>query len=119
MGSFTLSTERKSGLPVSDYFSIQVFTFINSPRVDTDGVFADFFTVAVRTGGPGMNGISLLLIERTMPGVATRHMQCSGVWASGTSYVTFEDVKVPVENIIGKENKGFKAIMVKHPRIVC
>lgn len=88
-------------------------TFKNSPPVSIDGVFADFFTVAVRTGGPGMNGISLLLIERTMPGVATRHMQCSGVWASGTSYVTFEDVKVPVENIIGKENKGFKAIMVR------
>jgi alkylation response protein AidB-like acyl-CoA dehydrogenase len=47
-----------------------------------------------------------------MPGVSTRQMNCSGVWASGTSYVTFEDVKVPVENLIGKENKGFKAIMV-------
>jgi hypothetical protein len=37
-----------------------------------------------------MNGVSLLLIEKTMPGVSTRHMPCSGVWASGTSYVTFE-----------------------------
>ncbi|KAJ3104569.1 hypothetical protein HDU97_009081 [Phlyctochytrium planicorne] len=77
----------------------------------TNGVFADYFTVAARTGGPGMGGISLLLVERTMPGVTTRHMPCSGVWASGTSYITFEDVKVPVENIIGKENKGFKCIM--------
>lgn len=59
-----------------------------------------------------MGGISLLLMERSMPGVSTRQMNCSGVWASGTSYVTFEDVKVPVENLIGKENKGFKAIMV-------
>jgi alkylation response protein AidB-like acyl-CoA dehydrogenase len=59
-----------------------------------------------------MGGLSLLLIERSMPGVSTRQMHCSGVWASGTSYVTFEDVKVPVENLIGKENKGFKAIMV-------
>jgi alkylation response protein AidB-like acyl-CoA dehydrogenase len=59
-----------------------------------------------------MGGLSLLLIERSMPGVSTRQMNCSGVWASGTSYVTFEDVKVPVENLIGKENKGFKAIMV-------
>lgn len=63
-----------------------------------------------RTGGPGMNGLSLILIERTMPGVSTRHMACSGVWASGTTYITFEDVKVPVENLIGKENKGFKVI---------
>ncbi|RHZ54188.1 hypothetical protein Glove_429g42 [Diversispora epigaea] len=77
----------------------------------TNGVFADYFTTAVRTGGPGMGGISLLLIERSRPGVKTRQMQCMGVWASGTAYVTFEDVKVPKSNIIGKENGGFKCIM--------
>jgi alkylation response protein AidB-like acyl-CoA dehydrogenase len=76
----------------------------------TNGVFADFFTVAVRTGGEGMDGISLLLVERS-PGVTTRLMNCSGVWSSGTTYITFEDVKVPVENLIGQENKGFKYIM--------
>ncbi|CAG8551724.1 10983_t:CDS:2 [Dentiscutata erythropus] len=77
----------------------------------TNGVFADYFTTAVRTGGPGMGGISLLLIERTRPGVKTRQMQCTGVWASGTAYVTFEDVKVPKSNLVGKENRGFKCIM--------
>jgi len=77
----------------------------------TNGVFADYFTTAVRTGGPGMKGVSLLLIEKTMPGVTTRRMKCSGVWPSGTTYITFEDVKVPVENLIGKENAGFKYIM--------
>ena len=58
-----------------------------------------------------MKGISLLLVERTMPGVTTRKMKCSGVWSSGTTYITFEDVKVPVENLIGEENNGFKCIM--------
>ncbi|KAI9094554.1 acyl-CoA dehydrogenase/oxidase [Phlyctochytrium arcticum] len=77
----------------------------------TNGIFADYFTVAARTGGEGMGGVSLLLVEKTMPGVTTRHMPCMGVWASGTTYITFEDVKVPVENLIGKENKGFKYIM--------
>jgi len=38
-------------------------------------------------------------------------MQCSGVWASGTAYITMESVKVPVANLIGEENKGFIAIM--------
>jgi alkylation response protein AidB-like acyl-CoA dehydrogenase len=76
----------------------------------TNGVFADYFTTAVRTGGPGMGGVSLLLIDRS-PGVTTRQMNCSGVWSSGTTYITFEDVKVPVENLLGKENKGFKYIM--------
>ncbi|CEQ40397.1 SPOSA6832_02004 [Sporobolomyces salmonicolor] len=65
---------------------------------------------AVRTGGKGMGGISLLVVERT-EGVTTRRMDCMGVWASGTTFVTFEDVKVPVENLLGRENKGFQLIM--------
>eukprot|EP01117_Protostelium_nocturnum_P013518 TRINITY_DN5050_c0_g1_i1.p1 TRINITY_DN5050_c0_g1~~TRINITY_DN5050_c0_g1_i1.p1 ORF type:complete len:563 (-),score=249.06 TRINITY_DN5050_c0_g1_i1:118-1806(-) len=79
----------------------------------TNGVFADYFTVAVRTGDTesGMFGLSMLLIERTMPGVKTQQMKCSGVWPSGTSYITFEDVKVPVENLIGNEGEGFKSIL--------
>ncbi|KAF2275963.1 putative acyl-CoA dehydrogenase [Westerdykella ornata] len=85
----------------------------------TNGVWADYFTTAVRTGGPGMNGVSLLLIERSAGGVSTRKMDCQGVWSSGTTYITFEDVKVPVENLIGKENQGFKVIMTNfnHERI--
>ena len=89
----------------------------------TNGVFADYFTVAVRTGGEGMGGISLLLLERNMEGITTKQMKCSGVWPSGTTYITLEDVKVPVSNLIGKENSGFKYIMYNfnHERwsIVC
>ena len=73
----------------------------------TNGIWSDYFTTAVRTGGEGMNGVSVLLIERSAGGVSTRKMDCQGVWSSGTTYVTFEDVKVPVENLIGKENQGF------------
>ncbi|TVY12780.1 Acyl-CoA dehydrogenase apdG [Lachnellula arida] len=87
----------------------------------TNGVWSDYFTTAVRTGTPesGMNGISVLLIERSAGGVSTRKMDCQGVWSSGTTYITFEDVKVPVENVIGKVNGGFKVIMTNfnHERI--
>ena len=85
----------------------------------TNGIWSDYFTVAVRTGKPGMNGISVLLIERDFGGVSTRRMDCQGVWSSGTTYITFEDVKVPVENLLGKENQGFKVIMTNfnHERI--
>ncbi|KAH7126843.1 acyl-CoA dehydrogenase/oxidase [Dendryphion nanum] len=85
----------------------------------TNGIWCDYFTVAVRTGGPGMNGVSVLLVERSAGGVTTRRMDCQGVWSSGTTYITFEDVKVPVENLIGKENQGFKVIMTNfnHERI--
>ncbi|KAI5818054.1 acyl-CoA dehydrogenase/oxidase [Pyronema omphalodes] len=77
----------------------------------TNGVWSDWFTVAVRTGGPGMGGVSVLIIPRG-EGVTTRQMDCMGVHGSGTTYVTFEDVKVPVENLVGKENQGFKVIMM-------
>ncbi|KAH8904542.1 acyl-CoA dehydrogenase [Coniochaeta sp. PMI_546] len=85
----------------------------------TNGIWCDYFTTAVRTGGPGMNGVSLLLIERDFGGVSTRRMDCQGVWSSGTTYITFEDVKVPVENLLGKENQGFRCIMTNfnHERI--
>ncbi|QDZ24412.1 acyl-CoA dehydrogenase [Chloropicon primus] len=77
----------------------------------TNGIMSDFFTVAVRTGGPGPQGISMVLIEKSMPGVKCRQMDCTGVWASGTTYITFDDVKVPVENLIGQEGHGFRYIM--------
>jgi alkylation response protein AidB-like acyl-CoA dehydrogenase len=77
----------------------------------TNGIFAKYFTVACRTGEAGMNGISLLMVESDMPGVTTRKMKCSGVWSSGTTYITFDDVKVPKGNLLGKENSGFKYIM--------
>lgn len=85
----------------------------------TNGIWCDYFTTAVRTSDKGMNGLSVLLIERSMGGVSTRRMDCQGVWSSGTTYITFEDVKVPVENLVGKENQGFKVIMTNfnHERI--
>lgn len=76
----------------------------------TGGVNSDYFVTAVRTGGKGMGGISLVVVERT-EGLSTRQMDCMGVWASGTTYVTYEDVRVPVENVLGRENKGFPVIM--------
>lgn len=77
----------------------------------TNGIYADYFTVAARTGGPGPNGISMLLVERGTAGVDTRRMQCQGVWPSGTTFVTFTEAKVPKVNLIGKLNEGFKQIM--------
>jgi alkylation response protein AidB-like acyl-CoA dehydrogenase len=58
-----------------------------------------------------MAGLSLLLLEKTMPGIKTRHMKCQGDWASGTTFITFEDVIVPEENLIGVEGEGFNYVM--------
>lgn len=76
----------------------------------TNGIYADYFTVALNTDGPGQNGMSMLLIERG-PGVETKKMSCQGVWTSGTTFVTFTDVKVPKENLIGIRKEGFKQVM--------
>merc|ERR1719424_2214853 len=77
----------------------------------TNGIYADYFTVLCRTGGAGAGGQSMLLIEKTMPGVITTKMKCMGVWPSGTTMVEFEDVKVPKANIIGVAGLGFKQTM--------
>eukprot|EP00301_Raphidiophrys_heterophryoidea_P011592 c17733_g1_i1.p1 GENE.c17733_g1_i1~~c17733_g1_i1.p1 ORF type:complete len:531 (+),score=158.27 c17733_g1_i1:43-1593(+) len=76
----------------------------------TNGTFADYFVTAVRTGGSGIGGISLLLIERG-PGLETELIRTSYSPVAGTAYVTMRNVKVPVENILGVENQGFKCIM--------
>jgi len=78
----------------------------------TSGMKADFFTVAVRTGGEGMNGISLFLLEKGMKGITCRKLETQGWASSNTAFITFDDVKVPVENLIGQENQGFLAIML-------
>ncbi|KAJ3071636.1 hypothetical protein HK102_006397, partial [Quaeritorhiza haematococci] len=72
----------------------------------TNGVFCDYFSTAVRTD----KGISMLLIERS-EGVETKGIKTSYSSAAGTAYITFENVKVPVENLLGVENKGFQVIM--------
>eukprot|EP00461_Guttulinopsis_vulgaris_P001312 UN01312 len=78
----------------------------------TNGTFCDYFVTAVRTGKKedGAKGVSLLFIERS-EGVKTQKIVTSYSPAAGTAYITFDNVKVPVENLLGKENDGFRSIM--------
>jgi len=55
--------------------------------------------------------VSVLIIPLKVPGVSTRKMYNSGVGASGSTFITFDDVVVPAENLIHKENRGFEVIM--------
>ena len=81
------------------------------PHRITCGGFATYFTTAVRTGGAGGAGISILLIERS-PGLTTRHVYIQSSTLTGTAFVTLEDVRVPVADMIGKVNQGFKALIL-------
>jgi len=73
----------------------------------TGGMMGDYFTTCVRTGGEGMMGLSLLLIERDMPGVSIRKMETQFDNAHSTTFINLEDVRVPVSNLIGEEGMGF------------
>jgi alkylation response protein AidB-like acyl-CoA dehydrogenase len=86
----------------------------------TGGHMADYFTLACRTGGKGMTGISLLLVDRNTPGLSVRKMATQFDTSHSTTMVTLEDVKVPVENLIGEENQGFMLIMnnFNHERFI-
>ncbi len=78
----------------------------------TSGCRADQITCAVRTGGPGAHGISLLVIEAQTPGYAvSEKLKKTGWWASDTAEIFFDNCRVPVENLIGEENQGFYGIM--------
>jgi len=78
----------------------------------TSGMRADYLTTAVRTGGPGAAGVSLLLIDMNSPGMTRTKLQKMGWWASDTASIFFQDVRVPAENLIGAEGRGFPAIML-------
>src|SRR6185436_974369 len=74
---------------------------------------ADIVMTAVRTGGPGHGGVSMLVIERGTPGFSvSKKLQKMGWWASDTAELTFEGCRVPVANRIGDENAGFAPIMM-------
>ena len=78
----------------------------------TSGMRADYYTVAVRTGGEGRSGVSLLLIERDRPGFGRTALDRKmGWWCSDTATLYFEDCRVPAGNLLGEENQGFALIM--------
>jgi acyl-CoA dehydrogenase len=77
----------------------------------TSGVRADFVTVAVRTGGAGHAGISLLVVEKGTPGFTVdRGLRKMGWHCSDTAELSFVDVRVPVANLVGEEGSGFGQI---------
>lgn len=77
----------------------------------TSGMRADYLTVAVRTGGEGAGGVSLLLIEGDTPGLSRTKLKKMGWWASDTATLHFDECRLPAENLIGEEGHGFKIIM--------
>ena len=90
-----------------DYFLLNgQKTFISN------GYLADLVVVAARTGGEGIGGISLLVVESHQKGFKRgKKLEKIGLKAQDTAELFFEDVEVPKENLLGKKNQGFRYLM--------
>jgi acyl-CoA dehydrogenase len=78
----------------------------------TGGMRANWVSTAVRTGGEGAAGVSMLLIPTDAEGFSRTALdRKQGWWASDTATLYFDNVRVPVANLIGEENQGFRVIM--------
>ncbi len=77
----------------------------------TSAMRADYLTCAVRTGGAGAGGISLLLIDMNSEGITRQRLDKMGWRCSDTAAIYFSDVRVPATNLIGPENGGFIGIV--------
>lgn len=76
--------------------------------------------MAVRTGGLGPSGLSVLVVPlKNYPGVTMRRLNVAGQKAGGTTYIELDDVTVPVSNLVGREGEGMRIIMTNfnHERL--
>ncbi|BBX86299.1 acyl-CoA dehydrogenase family protein [Mycolicibacterium aubagnense] len=77
----------------------------------TSGVRADYVVTAVRTGGPGAGGVSLIVVDKNTPGfTVSRKLDKMGWRSSDTAELSYVDVRVPAANLVGPENSGFLQI---------
>jgi len=83
----------------------------------TNGINADLVITAVRTGPDRHRGLSLLILERGMPGFERgRNLQKVGMHSQDTAELSFIDVRVPLANLLGEENQGFFQLVAKLPQ---
>ena len=80
----------------------------------TNGVYGDLYFVAARTReeGPRRERLSQFLVERDTPGFAvSKKLEKTGMWASDTAELVFDQVRVPEANLLGQEGKGFAQLV--------
>ncbi len=100
VGSFQTSAERRG----------DVFVVNGAKTLISGATRADYLLTAVRTGGAGSGGLSLLLIEADRPGVSTASIAGLHWYNRNNGSIRFENVEVPADHLIGVENKGFAGL---------
>jgi alkylation response protein AidB-like acyl-CoA dehydrogenase len=105
-GSDAASIETTAEQDGDEYVIDGVKTFI------THGSIADYVLTMCRTGGEGHGGISAILVETDRDGFAVeREIETMGWNASDTAQLRYDGVRVPAENLVGQENRGFYQLM--------
>jgi acyl-CoA dehydrogenase len=88
----------------------------------TNGVYGDIYFVAAKTGEPGRNHqVSMFIVEKGAPGFSVaRPLKKQGWLSSDTAELVFDNCRIPAENLLGEENRGFHALMrnLQNERIV-
>lgn len=88
----------------------------------TNGVYGDVYFVAAKTGEPGRNHqVSMFIVEKGAPGFSVaRPLKKQGWLSSDTAELVFDNCRIPAENLLGEENRGFHALMrnLQNERIV-
>ena len=88
------------------------FVINGSKTFITNGVYADYYVVAAKTNPElGNKGISILLVDAKTPGISATKLDKLGWRASDTAEIAFDNVEIPLENLMGEEGKGFPYIM--------
>lgn len=100
VSGFTTTAERRG----------DVFMVNGGKTLISGAMKADFLLTAVRTGGPGMGGLSMLLIETDRPGVSRGPIPGLEWYNRNNGWLTFDNVAVPVTNLVGVENRGFAGL---------
>lgn len=78
----------------------------------TNGVYADYYVVAAKTNPElGNKGITMFLVDANLKGVSATKLDKLGWRASDTAEIAFDNVEIPLENLMGEEGKGFPYIM--------
>ena len=78
----------------------------------TGGMQASYFVIGARTGEEGLGGISLFFVEADTPGFTRTSIDKKmGWWSSDTATLYFDNCRIPADNLMGEENKGFLSIM--------
>ena len=106
-GGSDVASMRTTAVKKGDHYIIN-----GSKTFITNGVYSDYLVVSAKTSPElGNKGISLFLLDREMEGISATKLNKLGWHASDTAEIAFNNVKVPVSNLMGEENKGFGYIM--------